>query len=61
MVISLFLSGPRLSTLPVEVFHYVERRADPLVAALSVVLIAATAAIVIVIERLVGVARAVGR
>ena len=31
------------------------------VAALSVVLIAATAAIVIVIERLVGVARAVGR
>jgi putative spermidine/putrescine transport system permease protein len=61
VVISLFLSGPRLSTLPVEVFHYVERRADPLVAALSVVLIAATAAIVIVIERLVGVARAVGR
>ncbi len=61
VVISLFLSGPRLSTLPVEVFHYVERRADPLVAALSVVLIAATAIIVLMVERLVGVMRAVGR
>lgn len=61
VVISLFISGPRLQTLPVEVFHYVERRADPLVAALSVVLIAATAAVVFVVERLVGVLRAVGR
>ncbi len=61
VVISLFLSGPRLQTLPVEVFHYVERRTDPLVAALSVVLIAVTAAIVLAVERLVGVLRAVGR
>lgn len=61
VVISLFLSGPRLSTLPVEVFHYVERRADPLVAALSVVLIVATAGAVLLVERLVGVARAMGR
>ena len=60
-MISLFLSGPRLQTLPVEVFHYVERRTDPLVAALSVVLIAVTAAIVLAVERLVGVLRAVGR
>lgn len=60
-VISLFLSGPRASTLPVEMVRYVEGRTDPLVAALSVVLIAATLVVVVAVERLVGVARAVGR
>ena len=60
-VISLFLSGPRASTLPVEMVRYVEGRTDPLVAALSVLLIIATLAIVLVVERLVGVARAVGQ
>ena len=59
-VISLFIAGPRASTLPVEMVRYVEGRTDPLVAALSVVLIAATLLIVILVERLVGVARAVG-
>jgi len=59
-VISLFLSGPRASTLPVEMVRYVEGRTDPLVAALSVILIVATLIVVIVVERLVGVARAIG-
>ena len=59
-MISLFIAGPRASTLPVEMVHYVEGRTDPMVAALSVVLIAATLLIVILVERLVGVARAVG-
>ncbi|GAU84557.1 ABC transporter permease [Bosea sp. BIWAKO-01] len=60
-VISLFLSGPRASTLPVEMVRYVEGRTDPLVAALSVILIVATLIIVVLVERLVGVARAVGQ
>jgi putative spermidine/putrescine transport system permease protein len=60
-VISLFLSGPRASTLPVEMVRYVEGRTDPLIAALSVVLIAITLIVVVTVERLVGVARAVGR
>jgi putative spermidine/putrescine transport system permease protein len=60
-VISLFLSGPRAATLPVEMVRYVEGRTDPLVAALSVVLIVATLIVVVIVERLVGVARAVGR
>jgi putative spermidine/putrescine transport system permease protein len=60
-VISLFLSGPRASTLPVEMVRYVEGRTDPLIAALSVVLIIATLIVVLVVERLVGVARAVGK
>ncbi|QEL22150.1 ABC transporter permease [Bosea sp. F3-2] len=60
-VISLFIAGPRASTLPVEMVRYVEGRTDPLIAALSVVLIIATLAVVLVVERLVGVARAVGK
>ncbi len=60
-VISLFIAGPRASPLPVEMVRYVEGRTDPLIAALSVVLIVATLAVVLVVERLVGVARAVGK
>lgn len=60
-VISLFIAGPRDPTLPVEMVRYVEGRTDPLIAALSVVLIVATLAVVLVVERLVGVARAVGK
>lgn len=60
-VISLFLSGPRNSTLPVEMVRYVEGRTDPLIAALSVLLIVATLIVVVVVERLVGVARAIGQ
>lgn len=60
-VISLFIAGPRASTLPVEMVRYVEGRTDPLIAALSVLLIVATLIVVVVVERLVGVARAVGK
>ena len=61
VVISLFVVGPRLSTLPVELFRYVEGRTDPMVAALSTVLILATISAVLIVERSVGVMRALGR
>ncbi len=61
VVISLFVVGPRLSTLPVELFRYVEGRTDPMVAALSTVLILATVSAVLIVERSVGVMRALGR
>ena len=60
-VISLFLVGPRLTTLPVALFHYAESRVDPLLAALAVVLIALALAIVLVVDRLVGFTRTLGR
>jgi putative spermidine/putrescine transport system permease protein len=60
-VISLFLSGPRASTLTVEMVRYVEGRTDPLVAALSVVLVTGTLAVVLVVERMAGLTRVVGR
>ena len=59
-VISLFLVGPRLTTLPVALFHYAEARVDPLLAALAVVLIVLALAIVLLVDRLVGFTRTVG-
>lgn len=61
VVISLFLVGPRLTTLSVTMFHYTESRADPLVAAVAVALIAITALVVLSVDRLVGFSRTVGR
>lgn len=53
-VLSLFISGPRLTTLPVAMYHYVEDRADPLVAAVSVVLVLLTLIVILVVERTAG-------
>ena len=56
-VISLFVVGPQATTLPVEIFHYVETRTDPQIAALSVVLIAISVMFVVIIERVMGLRR----
>lgn len=61
VVISLFITGPRMTTLPVEIFNYVESRTDPMTASISVVLIAATLIIIFVIERTLGLSRTIGK
>jgi putative spermidine/putrescine transport system permease protein len=61
VVISLFIVGPRLTTLPVEMYRYVEGRMDPLIAAASVVLITASVLTVVLLERTVGFSRAIGK
>jgi putative spermidine/putrescine transport system permease protein len=61
VVISLFVVGPRITTLPVELYRYVDTRADPLVAAASVFLILGTVAVVMIVERTMGLNRAVGK
>jgi putative spermidine/putrescine transport system permease protein len=60
-VISLFLVGPRLTTLPVELFRYTESRTDPLVAALSMLLIGVALAIVLLVDRAAGLTRTLSR
>lgn len=60
VVISLFVVGPQLTTLPVALFRYVESRTDPLVAAVSTLLVALTMLVVFVLDRAVGLRRAVG-
>ncbi len=57
VVLSLFLTGPRLTTLPVAMFHRVEQQADPMVASLSVLLVAFTLAVVLIVDRTAGLAK----
>lgn len=57
VVLSLFMTGPRIATLPVAMYHRVEQQADPLVASLSVLLVALTLAVVLVVDRSAGLAK----
>jgi putative spermidine/putrescine transport system permease protein len=54
LVVTLFLTGPRLSTLPVEMYNYIEVTSDPTIAAISVLLIVFTSALVLALEKLIG-------
>jgi putative spermidine/putrescine transport system permease protein len=58
VVITLFLTGPRISTLPVELYNYVYNQADPLVAAASALLILLTLAVIMIVERAMGLGKA---
>jgi predicted nucleic acid-binding protein len=51
---SLFLTGPNLTTLPVQIYNYIEYTSDPTIAAISVVLIVFTSLVVLITERIVG-------
>lgn len=57
VVVTLFLAGPRLTTLPVELYHRVELQADPLVAAVSALVVLVTVIVVVVIDRSVGLSK----
>lgn len=52
--ISVFLTGPGVSTLPIQMLSYVEYFFDPTVAALSVLLILLTVIIMFALERTLG-------
>lgn len=58
VVVSLFIAGAQLELLPVSLYHYVEVRTDPLVAAISALIVVATLVVVIVVERAMGLRRA---
>jgi putative spermidine/putrescine transport system permease protein len=58
VVVSLFMTGPKVSTLPVTMFHHVEERADPMVAALSVLLVGLTLIVMLVVDRTIGLGKA---
>lgn len=61
VVISLFVVGPKLTTLPVAMYRYVETRTDPLVAAVSALLVLFSLAIVFLLERAQGLRTVIGR
>ncbi|MFT3812495.1 MAG: ABC transporter permease [Acidovorax sp.] len=55
--VSLFLTGPGISTLPIEMLGQVESTFDPSIAALSTVLVAFSMLLVFVAERVLGVSK----
>ena len=55
--VSLFLTGPGVSTLPIQMLSYMEYTFDPSIAALSTVLVVFTMLIVLGAERLLGITR----
>lgn len=55
--VSLFLSGPGVRTLPIDMLGYMETTYDPSIAALSALLAFLSIGIVIVAERLLGFSR----
>lgn len=52
--VSIFLTGPGISTLPISMMSYVEYNYDPTVSALSVLLMLMTIGIMFIIERTLG-------
>ncbi len=60
LTVSLFVTGPRLVTLPIQIYNYITYITDPLVAAVSTVMVAMTLAAVLLLERLVGLDRVLG-
>ena len=55
--VSLFLTGPGVSTLPIEMMAYMETSYDPSIAALSTLLVLLTIALVALTEKLLGITR----
>ncbi|MNW69987.1 hypothetical protein D3C74_491480 [compost metagenome] len=52
----MFMTGPGISTLPIQMLTYVQNYFDPTIAAISVILMVLTAALMFIIERLMGFA-----
>jgi len=55
--VSLFLTGPGVSTLPIEMMAYMETSYDPSIAALSTILVVFTILIVAATEKLLGISK----
>jgi len=55
--VSLFLTGPGVSTLPIEMMSYMETSYDPSIAALSTILVVFTILVVAATERLLGISK----
>ncbi|MEJ1159722.1 ABC transporter permease [Prosthecomicrobium sp. N25] len=51
---SIFLTGPGVSTLPIQILAYVEQFFDPTIASVSVLLMGFTVAVMAIVERTLG-------
>ena len=58
--VSIFLAAPDLMPLPVRIYSYIDFAVDPMVAAVSTLLIVFAFGIIALLQRLLGLDRAVG-
>ena len=58
--VSMFLTGPGVSTFPATLMNYIEYSYDPTVSAVSVLLMAATVVIMVIVDKTLGVASLAG-
>ena len=52
--VSVFLTGPGISTLPIQILAYMQQFFDPTIASVSVLLMALTVAVMAVVEATLG-------
>ncbi len=57
VTMTVFIASPTTITLPVQMFNYIQDSIDPLICAVSALLILATAMLMLVIDRLYGLER----
>jgi putative spermidine/putrescine transport system permease protein len=60
VTMSLFVSGPGTTTLPVRMYNYIANTIDPLLASISTVLIVLTLVLMIILDRAFGLDRVLG-
>jgi putative spermidine/putrescine transport system permease protein len=58
VTISIFLSGPDIMPMPIRIYTYIEFAVDPMIAAVSVLLILFSYLLIALLERLVGIDKA---
>jgi len=57
VTMTIFVASPETTTLPVRMYHHIAQTIDPLIAAISTLLMAGTAALLILLDRLYGLDR----
>lgn len=54
VTVTIFMTGPAYQTLPIRIYNYLTDQVDPTVAAISTLLIAMSAGLVLLLDRIVG-------
>ena len=54
VTITMFLTGPQVTTLPVQIYAFIQENASPVLAAISTATVVVTLVVVMLLERLIG-------
>jgi putative spermidine/putrescine transport system permease protein len=60
LTVTLFVTGPKLATLPIRIYNHITYITDPLVAAVSASIVFMTLGAVLLLDRLIGLDRLLG-